>query len=102
MADFKPKPGSFLPFLESAERGKPAPSAPAGSPLTLLDTLLRKGPSLPMFDLQSLSGMDPSRYAEALKSLTAAGFIEISGDAPEQSVVLTPAGRNVVGLAKPT
>jgi len=102
MADFKPKPGSFLPFLESSERGAPAPQSTPGSPLTLLEILSRQAQqSLPIFDLQTLSGLDPSRYGEALKSLRGAGYIEITGDAPEQTVRLTPGGAQVVKLARP-
>lgn len=54
-----------------------------------------------MFDLQTLGGMQPSRYAEALKSLKNAGYIAIVGEAPEQVIRLTESGVNVVQLARP-
>lgn len=54
-----------------------------------------------LFDLQTLSKMDPSRYAAALKSLRAAGYITIAGDAPEQIVHLSDSGAEVVQLARP-
>ena len=54
-----------------------------------------------MFDLQATSGMEPSRYAEALKSLRDAGYIAIAGDAPEQVIHLTPTGAQVTRLARP-
>jgi predicted transcriptional regulator len=99
MADFKSKPGSFLPFLEDSQRKEP--SAPA-SPLTLLEILARQTQeSLPLFDLQTRGNMDPSRYAEALKSLRNAGYIAIEGEAPEQVVRLTGTGADVVRIARP-
>lgn len=102
MADFKPHPGSFLPFLESSERkGSTTQSAPS-SPLTLLEILARQAQqSLSLFDLQTLGKMEPSRYAEALKSLRNAGYISIEGEAPEQVVRLTNPGIEVVQLARP-
>lgn len=45
--------------------------------------------------------MDPSRYAEALKSLRDAAYIEIAGETPEQVVRLTDSGTEVVRLAQP-
>jgi len=101
MSDFKPRPGTFLPFLESGNRENAAQRGPT-SPLTLLEILARQAQqSLPIFDLQSLSGLEPSRYGEALKSLLGAGYIEIAGNAPEQTVKLTPSGVQVVQLARP-
>jgi predicted transcriptional regulator len=103
MADFKPRPGTFLPYLEASERrNSPVPSDAPASPLSLLAILARQSKqSLPLFDLQTLSGMQPSRYAEALKSLKDAGFITIEGEAPEQTVQLTASGAQVVQLARP-
>jgi hypothetical protein len=65
MSDFKPRPGTFLPFLESTQRDKPAgPSKPA-SPVTLLEILGRQlQQALPMDDLQQLSGMEAGRYRD--------------------------------------
>src|SRR5438270_1770082 len=101
MPDFKPRPGTFLPYLEAANREAPGRRAPV-SPLTLLEILVRQAQqSLPIFDLQSLSGLEPSRYAEALKSLRNAGYIAIEGEAPEQMVRLTGSGAAVVQLAQP-
>ena len=102
MSDFKPRPGSFLPFLEASQREKSAePFAPA-SPLTLLEILARQSQqSLPIFDLQTLSSMEPARYAAALKSLRDAGYVVIEGEAPEQMVRLTDTGAQVILLARP-
>jgi hypothetical protein len=102
MADFKSKPGSFLPLLEYSER-KDRPVQPAQkSPLDLLGILARQAQqSLPLFDLQTLTSMDPSRYAEALKALKNSGYITIEGDAPEQMVRLTGSGSEVVRLGRP-
>ena len=102
MADFKPRPGTFLPFLESSQREAASKQSAPGSPLTLLEILSRQSQrSLPMFDLQKLGDLDPTRYADALKSLLDAGFITIAGSAPEQMVTLTDGGAKVVQLARP-
>ena len=100
MSDFKPRPGTFLPYMEY--KRKLDEQQPKASPLTLLEILARHTTqSLPIFDLQAQSAMDPSRYGEALKSLRDAGYIAIEGDAPEQVVRLTDRGEEVVRLAKP-
>jgi|SRR5450432_1165984 len=101
MADFKPRPGTFRPYLEYVNREKLAQRASA-SPLTLLEILTRQArQALPLFDLQTQSGMDPSRYAAALKSLRDPGYIVIEGETPEQVVRLTESGSQVVQLARP-
>ena len=84
MADFKPRPGTFLPYMESANRSRLGKIAPA-SPLTLLE-ILSNNPqqSLPMFGLQTRSGMEPSRY-----------------EASEQSIQLTGKGAEVTRLSRP-
>ena len=98
--DFKPNPGSFLPLMESS-RYKSARTAPA-SPITLLEILSsQESESLPLFDLQTRASMEPARYGEALKSLRDAGYIEIVGEAPDQTVRLTTRGSEVVRLARP-
>ena len=102
MADFKPRPGTFLPYLEAGRRKPSGQSDVPVSPLSLLGILARQAQqSLPIFDLQTLGGMQPSRYGEALKSLKDAGYIAIEGDAPEQTVRLTASGAQVVQLARP-
>jgi DNA-binding IclR family transcriptional regulator len=102
MSDFKPRPGTFLPYMEAARREKLFEPRAKASPLTLLEILARRDEqSLPMFDLQTQSGMEPSRYAEALKSLRDAGYISIDGEAPEQVIHLTASGAQVVRIAQP-
>jgi len=99
--DFKPRPGTFLPLLEAQRKDSSMRTAPA-SPLSLLEILARQAQqSLPMFDLQTLGQMAPSRYADALKSLRDAGYIAINGEAPEQMVRLTDSGAAVVRIAQP-
>jgi hypothetical protein len=101
MADFKPKPGAALAYLEYANQ-RAAQQRANASPLTLLEILARQSrQALPVFDLQGQGGMEPSRYGEALKSLRDAGYIAIEGEAPEQVVRLTDAGAGVVRLARP-
>jgi len=101
MSDFKPRPGTFLPYMEYRNREKLAQPQPA-SPLTLLEILTRQTQqSLPLFELQTQSGMDPSRYAAALKSLRDPGYIAVDGEALEQVVRLTESGAQVLQLARP-
>jgi DNA-binding IclR family transcriptional regulator len=96
MSDFKPRPGTFQPYMEAANRERPV------SPLTLLEILARQTQqSLPLFELQTKSGMEPSRYSEALKSLRNAGYIEFVGEGFEGVIRLTPSGAQVVQLAQP-
>jgi hypothetical protein len=102
MDDFKPKPGTFLPFLEASQRDKssgwPAPT----SPLTLLEILARQvQQALPMADLQTLSGMEANRYRESLKRLRDTGYIAIEGEALAEVVRLTERGAEVARLAQP-
>jgi DNA-binding MarR family transcriptional regulator len=99
MSDFKPRPGTFLPYLEfEKQHAKPAKA----SPLTLLEILAqRNGQSLPLFDLQTQSRMDPSHYSEALKSLRDAGFVVFGGEGLQGSIRLTPSGAQVVRIAEP-
>jgi hypothetical protein len=42
MADFKPRPGTFLPLLEFSQREKSAAPSPPASPVTLLEILGRQ------------------------------------------------------------
>ena len=98
MSDFKPRPGTFLPFLEYINRERPT----RPSPLTLLEILsVQPQQSLPLFDLQTRSGMEPSRYGTALKSLRNAGYIAIEGEVLDQPVKLTGTGAELARLARP-
>jgi DNA-binding IclR family transcriptional regulator len=102
MLDSKPKPGSFLPYLEYEQRHKLSPQSTVASPLTLLEVLARQvRQSLYLGDLQTLSGMDPSRYREALKSLRDAGYVSVDGPALDEVVHLTDKGAEVARLARP-
>jgi hypothetical protein len=102
MADFKPKPGSFLPYLEYMQRDRSAPRPAPASPLTLLEILGRQVEgALPLPDLQTLSGMDPARYREALKGLRTAGHITIEGESLDEVVRLTDKGAELARLVRP-
>jgi DNA-binding MarR family transcriptional regulator len=75
---------------------------PKASPLALLAILSQQtSQSLPIFELQAQSAMEPSRYGDALKSLRDAGYIEIEGEPLAESIRLTDQGAVVVRLAKP-
>jgi hypothetical protein len=68
VSDFKPRPRTFLPYLEAVNRRDEQRAKP--TPLTLLEILSRQtSQSLPIFELQAQSEMEPARYGEALKSL---------------------------------
>jgi hypothetical protein len=104
----KPKPGSFAPYLDAIQKGlnkradvNAAPVAP--SPMTLLGILSRQvQQTLPIGDLQQLSGMDPSRYLEALKTLRDSGYITVDGPPLEEVVRLSDKGVEVARLARPS
>ncbi len=101
--DSKPKPGSFTPYLEYMDRNKEAPQPAAASPLSLLQILAGQStPALPMTALQTLSGMEPVRFREALKGLLDTGYITIEGAALDAVVKLTDSGAKVAALARPT
>ena len=90
-----------MAYMEYKNRERLAQPAPA-SPLTLLEILAQQAEqSLPLFELQTQSGMDPSRYAAALKSLRDPGYIAIDGEGLEQVVRLTESGAQVLQLARP-
>jgi DNA-binding PadR family transcriptional regulator len=102
MADFRPRPGTFRPFMEAAKREGLYDQPAKASPLTLLEILTHQPTrSLPLFDLQARSGMEPSSYANALKSLRDAGYITVEGEGLEQVVQLTDRGAEMVRLAQP-
>ena len=54
-----------------------------------------------MAELQTRSGMDPTRYREALKSLLGAGYVEIAGPPLDEVVRLTDKGAEAARLARP-
>ena len=102
MTDFKPRPGSFTPYLEAVRREREGQQSPPASPITLLELLASQSKqALPIIDLQTRSGMEPSRYRDALKSLRDAGFVTIEGPALDEVVQLTDKGVEVSRLARP-
>ena len=98
----KPKPGSFTAYLEYAQRDKQSSQTTPASPLSLLEILAQQPQTtLPLGVLQSLSGMDPTRCREALKTLREAEYISIEGPALEEVVKLTSKGAEVARLTRP-
>jgi hypothetical protein len=64
VAEFTPKPSSFLPDRQSSRVEEKLASPAPVSPLTILGILFRQVPqSLPVFDLQTLSGIAPRAMA---------------------------------------
>lgn len=101
MSDFRPKPGGFTAYLKYAQRDKQSHAPAVSSPLGLLEILARQeNQSLPIGDLQILSGMDPVRYRDALKSLRGQGWVDVDGPALEEVVRLTEKGGDVARLEK--
>jgi hypothetical protein len=104
MGDFKPRPGTFLPYMEYAKREKLFEQRAHASALTLLGLLAGlTARALPLFELQSHSRMERSRYCEALvlKSLRDAACIAIEGEELDKMVRLTDTGAEVVRLTRP-
>jgi len=67
----------------------------------LLGVLLeQENRELPISELMSQSGMGFVEFSDALKSLTAAGMISMSGGAGQELAALTPKGEEVALLSK--
>jgi predicted transcriptional regulator len=98
----KPKAGSFSAFMEEdLKQQRRQPGGARGSAIGLLGILLqREDRELPISELMSQSGMGFVEFSEALKSLTAAGMIGLSGGAGEEVAALTPKGEEVALLSK--
>ena len=88
--------------MQRGKRNLSTQPGSAPSPFTLLEILARQvQTSLPLPDLQTLSGMDSARYREALKTLRDKGYISIEGPALEEIVKLTDTGADIGRLARP-
>jgi hypothetical protein len=67
--------------------------------MTILGILARQVQlTLPIWDLQSLSGMDPTRFRDALKSLVSLRYVEIDGEALSEVIRLTAKGAEAASL----
>jgi len=81
--------------MNREKRAQPAPASPldaagdSGSAVSAIAPLVRTAEQ---------SGMEPSSYSEALKSLRNAGYIEFIGEGFEGVIRLTPSGAQVVQL----
>ncbi len=99
------KADSFTAFLLEKQRLKAMDQVrqqSGATPLTLL-SILAEAPQqqMPVRDLQAASGMSFTGFAETLKALLESRYVDLSGPAGEESVVLTPLGIDVAGLARP-
>jgi DNA-binding IclR family transcriptional regulator len=87
---------SGLPDVPVASNSNGAPT-----PLTILDVLARQVQrSLPIWDLQSLSGMDANRFRDALKNLRALDYVVVDGASLEEVIRLTDKGAEAASLAR--
>ncbi|MEK7404305.1 MAG: hypothetical protein AAB225_04285 [Acidobacteriota bacterium] len=96
------KVGSFSAFLEARQkRERSQQPAPRTSPIALLSILAgTDGRELPVSDLMTQSGMEFMEYAEALKNLRGAGFVDLAGQPGAEVVKLTPRGEETAALAR--
>jgi predicted transcriptional regulator len=98
----KPRAGSFVAFMEAdLKRQRKGPGSGGSGALGLLGVLLeRDDRELPVSELMSQSGMGFVEFSDTLKSLTAAGMIDLSGGPGQEVAVLTPRGEEVALLSK--
>ena len=82
----KPRAGSFSAYLEERQkRQRREHGASMVSSFGLLGVLLeQENRELPISELMSQSGMGFVEFSDALKSLTAAGMISMSGGAGQE------------------
>lgn len=72
------------------------------SPFKLLEVLARQPQrAMAMADLEKLSGTDPTRFRNALKSLIDSGYVTVQGPTLEEAVQLTDKGAEAASLARP-
>jgi hypothetical protein len=102
MSDFKPNVGSFTAYLEYLQKGRGEAASVPVSPITLLEILARQPQrAMAMADLEKLSGMEPTRFRSALKSLMDTAYVTVHGATLEESVQLTDKGAEAASLARP-
>jgi predicted transcriptional regulator len=103
MEERKTRAGSFTAYMEAELKRQQTPRARSGAPaLSLLGVLAgAEDKQLPVTELMSKSGMEFLDYAEALKSLEAAGMIDLDRTTPQEFVSLTPKGQEVALLSRP-
>jgi predicted transcriptional regulator len=92
------------PFLEAIrqqeQRRAPANSAaqPLDVPMVLLHILADGGPQ-PVQQLYPASGMDFTKFSEALNGFQEAGLVELTKRDGSEVVALTPSGLKLTSLA---
>lgn len=100
------RPGSFAAYLEYTQRNRATPGSfhPATShaeqPPDLLQLLsLQPEGCISIGQLAGLSGRSAGAFYEFLKLASESGLVQLDGPALEQTVTLTPKGREFAKLA---
>ena len=102
MSEFTPRLGSFTAYLESARKRKSDATPPAVTPISVLEILSRQPQrAMAMADLETLSGMDSTRFRNVLKSLVDLAYVTVEGPPLEAAVALTDKGAEAAVLARP-
>lgn len=98
------KADSFTAYLEAKQRLKATAAAPGAgrTPLSLLFTLAEAPQAeMKLAELQDVSGMPFSEFADAVKNLGNLGYLTVAGSPGNEVVTLTNLGREVSRLARP-
>jgi predicted transcriptional regulator len=96
------KAGSFSAYLEARQKRERSQRAPSKvSAISLLGILAEtEQKELQVSELMSKSGMGFAEYAEALKGLRTAGFLDMAGEPGNEVVQLTPKGEEIALLSR--
>jgi len=102
------KPGSFAAYLEYTQRVLATPALFRESlsrkpdPVDLLGMLDRQSAgSISIGHLASLCNCSAAAFYQILKASSEAGLVRVEGPALEETITLTPQGRNIAKAARP-
>ncbi len=95
------KPGSFAAYLEYTQRNQATSSSPRiAEPADLLHLLsLQPQGRMSIGQLAALSGRSAGAFNQFLKASSEAGLVQLEGPALEETVSLTPEGRELAKLS---
>ena len=89
--------GSFAPYLDALNSRQSLPVTSHSEALALLTELARVD-NRSLQDLQSISGLTFSEFADAIKWLQDGQFVTVSGAPGQEIVSLTASGRTLGSL----